>query len=71
MNPIPDEVGRSVRGIVDVLRASPALLAIIVMQTVTMFILAWTVHERNAYEASVNKTLIEACNLRLQLERHQ
>ena len=65
MNPgIPEEAGQTARSLVDALKMSPALLAVIVMQAVTIGLMAWTFHERNAYESGVNKILVEMCHSR-------
>lgn len=54
-----EEAGETARTIVDALKGYPALLSIIVLQMVTIGILAYTAHERNIYETGVNKSFTD------------
>jgi len=63
--PGPIETGGEVaRSAIDALKASPAVLALILMQAITIGILAWRASARDQYEEQVNmhfRTIVTEC----------
>lgn len=56
MNPGPIETGGEVaKETVHALSTSPLILGTMVLQIITLGILAWWAHERNQYETGVNQ----------------
>lgn len=64
MNPGPvEEVGQTGRSAIDALKSTPGMLTLIILQMVTIAILAWVAHERNTYETNVNKVFSDLVTL--------
>lgn len=56
-----EEIGKTSRDVIAALGGQPALIALIVMQLLTLGIIAWSVHERNLTEGRLNEMLISLC----------
>ena len=56
-----EETGETVRTTVTALSHTPALLALIVLQFVTLGVIAWSNYQRNIYESDLNKLLVSLC----------
>jgi len=59
-----EQGGEIVKNTIDALKASPALLSLLVTQVITIAVLGFWMHERNAYEMSVNaqfQSIISEC----------
>jgi len=67
MNPISEEVGQTARGVVDAMKGSPVLIALIVLQAFTMGGVAWSINQRANYMNEERKMFSEERKLFLEI----
>jgi hypothetical protein len=58
---VPGEVGKVATSAIDALRGNPGLLVLVLLQLVTMGILAWVQMSNNAYRHERELLLLRSC----------
>jgi hypothetical protein len=60
MNPgMSEEAGQTARSFIESMKSSPALLALVILQGITLAGIAWSVHERNITQQEERKQFLE------------